>query len=933
MTNLIPFNTLSDLINHENWPSPVVNARRTKNALLNHFDYSEYTGLNGEKVVVKKFKDGSYNGPTLFDFVERLDILCETALRLLDVNSSEYKKQLERIQDAYQTVLLNLNEQCKIEPIELKNILAGEKDVIPTIHLALDHLQQFVVSAMTVIEPNVFYPDAKNQTVNQKMKKALARFTSMESKLTVEKQRPNFINYYDLNAITRVSVARSIGEVIPSTERLNHQEGKLPNFVECAMGYQAEDSVIWQFQGYRHSSYPPIKILDPFERQRATAEIVKDMLRELARQKIIKSANLVQPIIELSLSSLTLLSPIALLEAANITDKYVLPPGESEYLQLQESYQALMLYQNREIDLEVDGIKIKVKLDVNLVNAASNTFGVFVAKQGVTGKRLAQSWLEHRINAQGFNQYMRKTEKFLSDGNSVFEACSLDSDELTKLQVKLSSAYGQLDSLLSRGLQQAYQEQLKAIQKIQDQIFAIETNLMAKRKNFYIKNKSLIKNRLEEIKTQLASNNNSSNNNSSDDNKKLQIEQLYYQSIAMYMDGQIEPDQFGARYLLVTQKMGHAVDFFCKSGEDRTGRMQNLLEELCEFSRKNGYFPRYDFKSCEINKQDAFQQEEIATVVSEFSVSRDINDQNVHGARGLQITSALKVTPMKIQLGYPLKINQGLPNVSGDLMGKLAKQVTFFKQEKIKKAVERAPKANVFLAKHHLQGFEGQLIREAQREPYELQKNIPVRTPVRAETAVTLNEAGPTYEGSLLKGKDLAVETNEYQAHNQKGVPINKQIVAVLEKDSHGKIRDVTQVSPEACLSLQAERELAMHQAHMVLRPPYKTSDGPVVLSGQDLKQVARIHAALLFLKDSHPSFKDLKISVRGHSERPTLEKNPTKQKQANKIFIQAQLGDAIFLSQQQKEFRLFIEKARSMNQMGSFLEGTSIRPFNDGKK
>jgi hypothetical protein len=140
-------------------------------------------------------------------------------------------------------------------------------------------------------------------------------------------------------------------------------------------------------------------------------------------------------------------------------------------------------------------------------------------------------------------------------------------------------------------------------------------------------------------------------------------------------------------------------------------------------------------------------------------------------------------------------------------------------------------------------------------------------------------------------------------------------------------------VSPEACLSLQAERELAMHQAHMVLRPPYKTSDGPVVLSGQDLKQVARIHAALLFLKDSHPSFKDLKISVRGHSERPTLEKNPTKQKQANKIFIQAQLGDAIFLSQQQKEFRLFIEKARSMNQMGSFLEGTSIRPFNDGKK
>ena len=925
MPNLKPFNTLIDLINHGNWSPQVVNARRTKNAQLNKFEYLEYQGAQQQQVVVKKFKDNSYNGPTLFDFVERLEILRETASRLLDSNSSEYAKQLKRIHDAYQTVLLNLNEQCKIEPIELKNILAREKDVIRTIHLALDHLQQFVVSAMTVIEPNVFYPDAKNQTVNQKMKKALARFTSMESKLTVEKQRPNFINYYDLNAITRVSVARSIGEVIPSTERLNHQEGKLPNFVECAMGYQAENSVIWQFQGYRHSSYPPIKILDPFERQRATAEIVKDMLRELARQKIIKVANLKQPI-ELSLSSLTLLSPIALLEAANITDKYILPPGESEYLQLQESYQALMLYQNREIDLEVDDGKIKVKLDVNLVNAASNPLGVFVAKQGVTGKRLAQSWLEHHINAQGFNQYMRKTEKFLFDRNSVFKDCSLDSPGLTELQVKLSSAYGQLDSLLSSGSQQAYQEQLKAIQKIQDQIFVIETNLMAKRKNFYINNKSLIKVRLKNIEEKLASKN-------SFNHEKLQIEQLYYQSIAMYMDGKIEPDQFGARYLLVTQKMGHAVDFFCKSGEDRTGRMQNLLEELCEFSRKNRYFPHYNFESCEINAQDVIQQKKIATVVSEFSVSRDINDQNVHGARGLQITSALKVTPMKIQLGYPLKINQGLPNVSGDLMGKLAKQVTFFKQEKIKKAVERAPKANVFLAKHHLQGFEGQLIREEQRKAYELGKYTPVRTPVRAETAVTLSDAGPTYEGSLLKGKELAVEINEYQAHNQKGEPIAKQIVAVLEKDSHGKIRDVTQVSPDACLSLQAERELAMHQAHMVLRPPYKTSDGPVVLSGQDLKQVARIHAALLFLKDSHPSFKDLKISVRGHSERPTLEKNPTKQKQANKIFIQAQLGEAIFLSQQQKEFRLFIEKARNMNQMGSFLEGTSIRPFNDGKK
>ncbi|MCX7119859.1 MAG: hypothetical protein NTZ86_08390 [Legionellales bacterium] len=142
----------------------------------------------------------------------------------------------------------------------------------------------------------------------------------------------------------------------------------------------------------------------------------------------------------------------------------------------------------------------------------------------------------------------------------------------------------------------------------------------------------------------------------------LDLAELYLQTMMMEIDRQIEPSQFGARYLLANKIMGNYVEFFCKSGEDRTGRMQNLLEELLEFYRRHQRYPQYDVKTRQIAKIDAEEQVTIAKYVAEFSVCRDIADQNAHGARGLQLTSG------------PL-LNQGLPNLSGDTLGKLAKGV------------------------------------------------------------------------------------------------------------------------------------------------------------------------------------------------------------------------------------------------------------------
>ena len=468
----------------------------------------------------------------------------------------------------------------------------------------------------------------KSLILTKKKNKIIADIEAMESEITTNKGRPNFINYYQLpdpynhrQHIHRVSIQRVVGDPLPSTKR---NTPSLANFVQCGIGYMEGNHYISQFEGYRHSSYPPIQIEDKEQRKEKTKETVTQMLTEIATQELAKIKSSTEKydqhnVIPLPLSTLTLLSPIN-------GDQLILKK-ESEYQQLEESHKILMSFNQQTIKLTLaDGNYVWVKPEITLVNASANWHGMLVSKT-----KLLRSNLETKINEQGMVAFTQQAKTFMSNNIRA-----LHEDNFIK------EIGARLLSLMPNEERTTYAAIKKSMTANRDAIKDLLAEIVA-HKEEEVKNPA----KITEFKQK---------------KDLLDLGELYLQTMMMEIDRQIEPSQFGARYLLANKIMGHYVEFFCKSGEDRTGRMQNLLEELLEFYRRHQRYPQYDVKTRQIAQKDAEEQVTIAKYVAEFSVCRDITDQNAHGARGLQLTSG------------PL-LNQGLPNLSGDTLGKLAKGV------------------------------------------------------------------------------------------------------------------------------------------------------------------------------------------------------------------------------------------------------------------
>lgn len=600
-----------------------------QNAKFNHFQYQQYEktvkGKN-QTLISKTFisKDPEhepYNGPTQNDFINRLNILFETAEKIIKEKDTGLKAQINllKLKKARITALAKIKE-VTIKPYKLDELLAQEPVVITAIKKAQNEICKFVNKARKITETKASFMMEK------------------ESDLTAEKGRPNFVNHYPIGKQLRVSIARTIGDAIPSTMRNKPQ---LPNFVECWIGYKENNEYIPQFKGYRHSSYTPLQIRDSFEREQGAAECVKDMLKELAKHEIHHAKD---GVIHISLASMALLSPI----------KYdpIVSGSEAEHKQLKESYDALMMYNDRVITLEIDGKLYQVKPTLNLMNARSNWWGNFAAHAG-------KGTLENNINAQGMNKFMDEAEKHfeLPFKHSINKK---HKKLLDRLNEDLQKKYELLDAHLNHTAPQnaqPYAATKQEIKKIREHIYKLEHEILKERLDAYEAHRETC----SEFKiSELINMEHLSESERIAKTKQLEIADLYFQAVFMYKDQTIEPSQFAALYLLTNEKMGKSVDFFCKSGEDRTGRIQNLIEEYCAFKKEHKHYPAYNIIKKEPAANDEKKLIDIRKRVNEFSVSRDINDQNAHGTRGLQITSGIA-------------INQGLPNDSGNLLAKTAK--------------------------------------------------------------------------------------------------------------------------------------------------------------------------------------------------------------------------------------------------------------------
>ena len=924
--------------------SEITTDEQRENAKLNAFQIYQYALKDKRTLIIKKFDSESYNGPTLNDFIERLNMVFESAKFVLDQQAKDNEEpvaetDLKRValENAQKEAFDRLNKECEITPVSIDKLLIEEPKAIDKIKEATKSIQGFLAKAIPIIQPNALQREEEYKYVSKRIQEA-------EVDLTIAKGRPDFINFYDINNITRVSGQRVVGDKpIPSTKR---DVAQLPNFVESVVGYtdKATDAFVSQFNGYRHSSYIPLKIHDDFQRQKAASHIAKEMFTELARAQL-KTAGVASssPVMEIKLSSLALLTP---------GKKYLEPfvqgrkntkgsDEESEYRQLKESYDALMMYNGREITIDVDGTVVTVKPLINFMNAASNPMGVYASKKGKLGTW--QSNLENNINAQGINKFITDSEKHLGIMDPYINNKKTDEFKLAiqALELKLINENKSLEGAFNTSDKKSYAYTLakEKISSLEEKIYQLEIKIKKERTGLFHKKREEIKEEIIDIGSKL------SVRPTPPDKEKLEFKKLYYETVAMTMDGQVEPVQLGARYLLANRAMGNHVDFYCKSGEDRTGRMNDLVEELCEFSRAKGHYPSYNFETKDIEQSDSLEQKKIALVVNAFSASADNNDQNSHGARGRQIKDSeaeIKLRGFEHKT-FKHKINDGLPFKSGNMMGNMAKGV--FNNKALLKVSLDVSMANLLMEKNSLSQFDSRLIRAADRDAYEKTKheskgNDKLRVEIRSDKNSLV-----TYEGVRLKKKELIVISKEYALTDTTLPPI----VGCLEQNHRGVVSDFTKISKQARAStgsdsvlLKVNRELAIEAAKALLSQPLKPTEHVLLIQGSDQFQVARIHAAVLYLKRSHPSLKNVEVELTGYSERPETATRFGSQKKKDDAFICATLGGSDELKPliaQTKELGILLEKQRQMKLVvkasrGSdkdddinLVEGGSIRP------
>lgn len=852
-------------------------------AKKNSFGYEVCPPRDYPALRVKRFDAGSYNGPSLQDFILRLENLDKTARWMLEkqkneskLTDAEYQRNLGKLETSKQESLQLLKKECSIEPKTLNALKANESNVIETIGKATLHIQSFTFQALMLINPEAFESKAA-------LIKGLKEYEIAESHFTALQDRPDFINIYEAPSSQSqcVSMQRTVGKTIPSTERYDRPgfEGMLPNFVECGVGHLDKVGALkLDFKGYRHSSYPPIRIPDDFERQKRSAQIAKSMLSELAKQESLKG-NSKEPIV-LNLSSLSLLTPYA------FPDKFV-PKDEKEFRQLKESYDAMMMYNGRVTKIKVEDREVSVRLNLTMLNAPGNPMGVAIARRKSFFRKLSYSALEKDINAQGMSQFIGRATDFLMRQDPKWK------DNKTLKQMMLIR---NVSAIRIEDTRQKIQESLESDNK--KEYFKLkkeEARLNKQISDIERKNMRKIRGVLKSHRRELAGVLNALKKSPKSDADA--VAELFFQTLLMSVDGRVEPIQWGARFLLASQKMGHHVDFYCKSGEDRTGRMQNMVEELCIFYRNNGHYPSYDVQNKKMNPEEQKIQANIALSVNEFSVSRDICGQNCIGARGLQIAESLSV-------------NQMLPAKSGDAIGKMAKgifslrgsgmmeeikkkipflQIDTKRQNLLRKTVESNP-ANTWVNESlDCLGFQSRFVGSEETS--------------KERRRVTLTREPPV--ARRMGEIDTVVIEKQYP----------EEIVGRLEKNLNG-VKDVT-IVPHGGLSQKVDEELAIEQAFATIAPPFDAQSSVVVLSGNDSKQVARLYAVLLVLRDQIPSLKSLQIQVEGEA---LSKEGRFANKKSEKLFVEHYLSRHARqnIAEKQKEFsRLYDVKSKLREILG----------------
>jgi hypothetical protein len=646
------------------------------------------------KYQIREFtKEFDYTGPRTEDLTNRLKPLYDTTQKLLEDEYKAHPKIKEEVDALYKKRAADL-QNCEIVETTLEGLKnhpeAREAYVNRCIKSAKGILAQYVRDMSAIL--------AAFEITDPKIDKAIDELMRKESEHIESQTRPYMINIYTINGQKHISIQEPVRitqtETIPSSIR---NKAGLPNYVETFFGtIDADGNVSIEFEATRHSSPSPIGIENSYERKAIAVQNVENSIKDKAL-KILSSLPAEKrgaykdKTLVISDHTMALLTPVRLDFLRNrkqgIAGEWT---GESENLQLEEVMQSLNQINGREIKVKSEeGVTYTIKPDCSLLNFGTNEPAAGIGFFGKIGK----TDLESKINAKGFSGFideMRNTAKYME--GFPFGA----SDKIDELNVSIKSASEGLPELyeelsywqkayldrenasikakiekeirpINEMIKQQeealfiiYQEKIEELAKGYDKEkidtwLAIKLNAIDKQLDEdgllntleaelkVLEEKLSDPDLLDSEKTKINSEKTKINNEIIEIIKDKLILQAFCSTLDLFFTKGYEKYEtvknLQAAYIIIQDLMNSSIKFYCKSAEDRTGDVNNLVEAIKIFIRNHHMYPvsEKDFK--------LINEDYLPTV---YAQSASLSNTEWHGAAGLQIRQGISPDSIRV---------------------------------------------------------------------------------------------------------------------------------------------------------------------------------------------------------------------------------------------------------------------------------------------
>ena len=646
------------------------------------------------KVHVKEFPAGSYNGVKLDGFRVRQQLLFNASREWVQkqeastLNGTQKNQALRHLDLLNQRFEMTIQKSMKTPEAKILKTLSNKHKFNKEFENTYNEINKNLLRKIAAYAKDtecIINNAAAKEIIDQKI------LAAAENEHVYNRSRPIIVNTFRFGPKTFVGIqtpARRVlnknGErvnanTIPSTIR--DRQG-LVNYVTSSFGEIKNGEVTILSEGIRHSSYSPKGLEDAELRQTYACENVRSCLADIAERKLMALEKDKKLLTSTKKSPLLVSLRTMLLLTTGIGDtafrnrsggKWV---GDAEGTQLRDSAFGLSVHKDRvfQVNLGRKFGNVWLKADISFINLGTN---LGVTKKGIVGNITIKKKSEQMVNATGFTEFDKELDKGILDMEKTLGKEKGEISTKIKFLKKYSSEIRNLQTnsdldLLTQdvkdfisdiekdmytystialktqkkitddqtrlpGLRKKLNSQYKAIKHAQDKIGAENKNIVNEKRKLFLKNKNKINEYQDKLNFTMKDILKRSKINSNTRklletyrdviNNAMEAREVYYEK--KYKNPGCLND-FQALYIETQQLLGNSVEFFCKSAEDRTGRVDDRVMERQVYKAIKGHAPRTKVDYVLMNTS-------IAPIVHQYSPSQDNTEQN-SGARGEQVT-------------------------------------------------------------------------------------------------------------------------------------------------------------------------------------------------------------------------------------------------------------------------------------------------------